>query len=81
MRHHFLRSLFLFALANGFVTFALMLRLENDVNATGGTTQPKNHDAAQRKFHVLKMRSSHIQTTHRKFVMVKGEACSAPRRV
>jgi hypothetical protein len=60
MLHHFLRSvLFLAILANVFVTPAFMLRLENVVIVTRGRNMqhgsPKNHDATQRKFHVLKM--------------------------
>jgi hypothetical protein len=56
MLHHFLRSLlFLLVLTPAFATFAQMLRLENDVIVTRDIAQ-RNQDAAQRKFHVLKMR-------------------------
>jgi hypothetical protein len=56
MLHHFLRSLlFLLVLTPAFATFAQMLRLENNVIVTRNIAQ-RNQDAAQRKFHVLKMR-------------------------
>jgi hypothetical protein len=59
MFHPFLRSvLFLLILANGYATSA-MLRLENVAIVTRERNMQhglrKNHDAAQRNFHVLKM--------------------------
>jgi hypothetical protein len=59
MLHHFLRSvLFLLILANAYATSA-MLGLENVAIVTRERNMrhgsPKNHDAAQRNFHVLKM--------------------------